>query len=60
MQKENNDTNRSIYIDQIKRSELLDYDKIKEFLLYNKHGGKTWEEHAKNFREEDFIKAVGV
>lgn len=70
MQTESNNTNGSIDIDQIKKSKLLSYDGekdengktvksgIQDILLYNIDDEKTWEEHAKNFQEEDFIKAV--
>ena len=70
MQTESNNTNGSIDIDQIKKSELLSYEceknengktvksGIQDILLYNIDDEKTWEEHAKNFQEEDFIKAV--
>ena len=70
MQTESNNTNGSINIDQIKKSELLSYDcekdengktvksGIQDILLYYIDNEKTWEEHAKNFQEEDFIKAV--
>lgn len=58
MQTESNNTNGLINIDQIKKLELLDYNGIKGTLLCDKSEVETWEEHAKDFREEDFIKAV--
>lgn len=51
MQTESNNADKSVVIDQITQSNLLDYNKIEEVLLCDKLDGKTWQEHAKNFRE---------